>query len=84
MENKEQKVQPKNKRSNSAKLPVMRWLDYPEQKPNLGEEVVVCYPSKVREGVEKREIVEWTFKTMNNAANNPELKFKFIRLPAIA
>ena len=63
---------------------VMRWLDYPEHQPNVGDEVVICYISNKEIGLQKRELVEWTFKTMNNSANNPNLKFKWLRLPAIA
>ena len=68
----------------SSKGGVMRWLDYPEHQPNVGDEVVICYTSNKEIGLQKRELVEWTFKTMNNSANNPNLKFKWLRLPAIA
>ena len=27
------------------KTDVMRWLDYPEHQPNVGDEVVICYTS---------------------------------------
>ncbi len=66
------------------KTDVMRWLDYPEYQPNVGDEVVICYTSNKELGLQKRELVEWTFKTMNNSANNPNLKFKWLRLPSIA
>lgn len=64
------------------KTDVMRWLDFPAHQPNLGEEIVVCWTSVVS-GTPKKEIVEWTWKMMNTAANNGA-KFKFIRLPAFA
>ena len=62
---------------------VMQWLDYPEHQPNVGDEVVICYTSNKEIGLQKRELVEWTFKTMNNSANSPNLKFKWLRLPTI-
>ena len=81
MENKSSK--PARKQA-LRKTDVMRWLDYPEHQPNVGDEVVICYTSNKERGLQKRELIEWTFKTMNNSANSPNLKFKWLRLPAIA
>ena len=74
MANSKKKVEPTSKRSNSAKLPVMRWLDYPSHSPELGEEIVVCYGDS-----NKKEVVIWTMKFVGTG-----IKFRFIRLPAIA
>lgn len=71
---KETTVQPKHKSGNAAKPLVMRWLDYPSHSPELGEEIVVCYGDNA-----KKEVVTWKLKFVGS-----ELKFKWIRLPAIA
>ena len=71
---KETTVKPKRKSGNAAKPIVMRWLDYPSHSPELGEEIVVCYGDN-----NKKEVITWTMKFVGTG-----IKFKFIRLPAIA
>lgn len=56
------------------KLPVMRWLDYPSNSPELGEEIVVMYGSS-----NKKEVVTWTMKFIGTG-----IKFRWVRLPTIA
>jgi hypothetical protein len=70
MENKSTK--PAQKKA-LRKTDVMRWLDYPSQSPELGEEIVVMYGDS-----NKKEIVTWTMKFVGTG-----IKFRWIRLPAI-
>jgi hypothetical protein len=69
-----QKRKPNSKAANNG------WLDYPEHQPKPGSLIVVNYEAK-SSGTPKKELVEWTFKTMTSSANTPELKFKFHQVP---